>query len=442
MKSFFTIVLTMMLFFVPLCTTAFAQNAWDAKVTGTPSVLFINGKYHMWYAGNDPEPVGSIGYASSLDGINWTKYEGNPVLVAEPTDGWNEKTVYEPNVIFVDSLFHMWYTSSNDPLLPGPCYIHHATSADGLNWSKDIDHNPGLSPGPGSSWDYKWVDSHCIIRVDTIYHMWYAGCNLHGVRIGHATSPDGVNWTKDVNNPVLTFDALGSWEYPKTEGRVEGPNVVYDGSKFHLWYVGGNHSAWKTGYATSDDGVTWVKHAGNPVLNTGPAGSWYDQWVGFVSVLWDPAASIYKMWYSGSGDYLIYQNSWGMTGQTGYATSPDGFTWTKLDDPVISEVREEISSVLPENFLLFQNYPNPFNPSTVISWQTAVGSMVDLSVYNVLGEKVATLVSKWMNPGSHSTRFDGTGLPSGVYYYRVTAGDPSTSSGQRFHDVKKMILLR
>jgi hypothetical protein len=89
---------------------------------------------------------------------------------------------------------------------------------------------------------------------------------------------------------------------------------------------------------------------------------------------------------------------------------------------------------MPERSALFQNYPNPFNPSTVITWQVAVGSNVALSIYNVLGEKVTTLVSRRMNAGTYSCTFDGNNLASGVYYYRL-----DTAS---FHAVQKMILLR
>jgi hypothetical protein len=88
----------------------------------------------------------------------------------------------------------------------------------------------------------------------------------------------------------------------------------------------------------------------------------------------------------------------------------------------------------PATAVLHQNYPNPFNPETVISWQLAVGSMVELSVYNVLGEKVATLVSKRMNPGHHTYTFNGSNLASGLYYYQLMAGE--------YRDFKQMILIK
>jgi endonuclease/exonuclease/phosphatase family metal-dependent hydrolase len=95
---------------------------------------------------------------------------------------------------------------------------------------------------------------------------------------------------------------------------------------------------------------------------------------------------------------------------------------------------ESESDISVDNFQLYQNYPNPFNPSTVISWQLAVGSQVDLTIYNLLGEKVATPVSEYMNPGVHNIEFDASGLVSGVYYYHLHAGE--------FQDVQKMILLK
>jgi len=95
---------------------------------------------------------------------------------------------------------------------------------------------------------------------------------------------------------------------------------------------------------------------------------------------------------------------------------------------------ESESEFVVDNFQLYQNYPNPFNPSTLISWQLAVGSQVELSVYNLLGEKVTTLVSQYMNPGVHEIEFNASELVSGVYYYHLNAGE--------FQDVQKMILLK
>lgn len=77
----------------------------------------------------------------------------------------------------------------------------------------------------------------------------------------------------------------------------------------------------------------------------------------------------------------------------------------------------------PLAFTLSQNYPNPFNPTTQISYSVARTSDVELSVYNVIGEEVATLVEGEVAPGTHTVNFDAHGLQSGVYFYRLRVGE-------------------
>ncbi len=94
---------------------------------------------------------------------------------------------------------------------------------------------------------------------------------------------------------------------------------------------------------------------------------------------------------------------------------------------------------LPEEFTLEQNYPNPFNPETVIRYQLPQDSQVKLSIYNVLGREIRTLVNANKEAGYHDATWDGrdnTGqqVASGVYLYRLRAGE--------FTEVKKLTLLR
>ncbi|MBL0063315.1 MAG: lamin tail domain-containing protein [bacterium] len=89
---------------------------------------------------------------------------------------------------------------------------------------------------------------------------------------------------------------------------------------------------------------------------------------------------------------------------------------------------------LVTEFALRQNYPNPFNPETSIRFDLAENSLVTLTVYNVAGQEVATLVNGNLNAGSHAVNFDGANLTSGVYLYRLTAGE--------FTSTMKMVLMK
>jgi hypothetical protein len=89
---------------------------------------------------------------------------------------------------------------------------------------------------------------------------------------------------------------------------------------------------------------------------------------------------------------------------------------------------------LPDNFVLFQNYPNPFNPTTSIQYAINSRQLVQLKVYDILGNEVATLVNEQKEPGYYEVEFNATQFSSGVYFYRLQAGD--------FVQTKKMILMR
>ncbi|GEM_PF-2688634 len=89
---------------------------------------------------------------------------------------------------------------------------------------------------------------------------------------------------------------------------------------------------------------------------------------------------------------------------------------------------------IPTEFLLEQNYPNPFNPSTIISYKLPVSSFVSLKVYNCLGNEVEMLVNEYQQAGQYVKTFYGTSLPSGVYFYKLTAGN--------FVNTKKLILIK
>ena len=190
------------------------------------------------------------------------------------------------------------------------------------------------------------------------------------------------------------------------------------------------------------------------------------------------------MWYGG-GDSISVGAKFAYKGSIGYATSPDGVTWTKfVDNPVlvagslgewdefqviipeviyegstyhmwynglnnnffpfrigyavdsttITSVRE-LKSDIPTVFALEQNYPNPFNPTTKISFSIPKDDFVILKIYDMLGREVQTLVNEFQIANTYSVNFDASNLSNGVYFYRLQIG-------QDFVEAKKMLLIK
>ncbi len=95
---------------------------------------------------------------------------------------------------------------------------------------------------------------------------------------------------------------------------------------------------------------------------------------------------------------------------------------------------EQLSAEVPQQFVLYQNYPNPFNPVTTIKFAVQQSGPVTLNVYNISGQKVATLINNQLPAGTYSVTFDGSRLPSGIYFYQLTAGNHRAT--------RKMILTK
>lgn len=94
----------------------------------------------------------------------------------------------------------------------------------------------------------------------------------------------------------------------------------------------------------------------------------------------------------------------------------------------------QISSEIPDNFSLSQNYPNPFNPVTNIKFDIPKAGFVKLTVFDAIGKEIQTLLNQQLTAGTYSVDFDGSTLPSGVYYYRIESG--------AFSETKKMVLIK
>ncbi len=236
-----------------------------------------------------------------------------------------------------------WNTTDawRDTFLGGvKCSMENLTYGDGEIWlntsrTKFIKYknNPILTKGSGSSWDRSSIGNPCVIYNGSMYIMYYSGHKGTPTiqELGMATSKDGLTWTKYSGNPTLLKGGVNDFD-----GYLLGAmDVIYDGNTYQMWYSGadGNKADWQTGYATSDDGFSWQKHTGNPVINLGTSTSWEGHYAFCPRVHYDGLR--YKMWYTGLGQMSISKQK--APYQIGYATSWDGALWRKFDDNPIIE---------------------------------------------------------------------------------------------------------
>lgn len=135
-----------------------------------------------------------------------------------------------------------------------------------------------------------------------------------------ATSYAQTNWTKSHLNPVLRVGAPGSWDFSQAFFQT----VLKRDSQYIMWYSGDDSTKFRTGRATSTDGVTWLKDSLNPILNAGSTLSDWNYWGSWVPrVIWD--GTQYLMWFMGAGGSTRFGQ--GMKWQWGVARSVDGMSW-------------------------------------------------------------------------------------------------------------------
>ena len=229
-------------------------GSWDDAAVGLPSLLAVDGSTLMWYSGgNTVDASLRIGLATSNDGLAWTRVPGNPVLTVGPTGSWDSGCVTAPDVIYRDGLYRMWYRGTQDLVrCQEAAAIGYATSPDGIRWTRYAA-NPVLAVGAAGAWDADMLWSTSVLAEADGYKMWYSACRGGRCRIGYASSPDGVSWTRHAGNPVLDVGSTGAWDHLT----VYYPNVIRAGSTYEMWYTGYDGEQLRIGHATSLDGIAW-----------------------------------------------------------------------------------------------------------------------------------------------------------------------------------------
>ena len=267
----------------------------------------------------------------------WTRYGSNPILVKNPTNpSWDYYFVNSPFIAVntdgtpykdANNRYYMYYSGSGnaDGYVFNEDQVGLARSTDLYAWTRVTSTVPPLGAahdglvlplGPNGTFDDSDAQIGTIIVKDDTFHMWYTGNDQSGadnLKFGYATSPDGVTWTKHAANPILSYGPVDD-----NDG-VYAPHVILDGNTWKMWYTGKNTVGSPTCgvmYATAPlaEPWNWTRYSNNYVYeyDTNPGNSMWGSYV----------------WKDGSTYYMIFVNYTSQPFEFRYATSNDGVSWT------------------------------------------------------------------------------------------------------------------
>jgi predicted GH43/DUF377 family glycosyl hydrolase len=207
-------------------------------------------------------------------------------------------------IILPLSLYLIYSCSENKTLLTNKLpdinpsvlnFLRQIASTDGF---KAYEANPVLQPGPEGKWDAGALGSMSVLKVGDVFHMYYEAWGVRSskewdaaeyesLQVGHATSRNGIHWTKDPQNPVLPKGTEGRWD----ETGTWDPYVIYEDGLFRMWYGGGGGSMPNFGwaYAVSKNGTHFEKRG---LIGIGNLTGVED-----CHVVYDPDSELYYMYY-------------------------------------------------------------------------------------------------------------------------------------------------
>jgi len=222
------------------------EDTWDQQIRERGYILREDSVYHMWYTGfrDEPDPEMHLGYATSRDGLTWTRYENNPIY----DSGWVEDMM----VVKSDSTYYMFAEGRDD-------IAHMMISGDRIHWQEkgplDIRYANGdpLTKGP--------------YGTPTVWHergLWYLFYERGDLGIWLATSPDLKVWTNKQDAPVIKIGPEAYDRYAVAVNQIVKHNnlyyAYYHATEFEDWHE------WTSCVAFSKDLLHWVKYIGNPIM--------------------------------------------------------------------------------------------------------------------------------------------------------------------------------
>jgi photosystem II stability/assembly factor-like uncharacterized protein len=313
------------------------------------------------------------------------------------TNNWTNKIFIGIQVLdfqFFDSL--NGYASGNNKFAK--------TANGGLNWTVSNIQSSGqiyfVNQNTGWTLHYPTSGSSTILKTTDAGGTWQVQYTTSNFRVLYDVFfiNENTGYVSGYRHSIYkTTDSGLSWVSQHDESNAGGLYSIYFINANTGWTVGDYYSTTNTStYYTTNGGINWMNNNG---ISTGGR-------LNRVKINNSPVG------YIAGQNQNIYRttNAGGLTGV---------------------EIHSEIT---PAGYSLSQNYPNPFNPTTVIRYQLSVDSWVSLRVYDLLGKEISTLVNNETKPGAYEVTFDGSNLPSGIYFYKLTVNNIS--------DTKRMLMIK
>ena len=410
-----------------------ASWSWNAFPITTVNALAVSDK--ILFAGTE-EGVS----LSTTDGTSWLQ-----------TSGPNPSGIGFTNVISMAVSGANLFAAGCTAQMYGCSFGIYLSTTGGMSWSQ-----VGHPPTAGSKWSGPQL---CLVA---------SGTNLFAGGLGvYLSTDEGSSWkavndglpmAKDDTSRYETITSLAWSRAILVAGMADGVFLSTNGGAnwtqtgLHegvnaLAVVGENiYAGTDTAgiFRTTDNGAIWSN------VNDGLPKSPLDTTKYIPITILFPHGTILFAGSPSNGVFLSNNNGSNWTGfNTGltntnvtslevcgtnlFAGTYGSGVWRRPLSEMITSVGPQ-AVTLPQEFLLSHNYPNPFNPSTTIKFELPKSSRVRLSVYDILGREVSMLVNERKDAGVHEVKFDGSDLASGVYFYRLQAGD--------YVGTKKLLLMK
>ena len=314
-----------------------------------------------------------------------------------------------------------------------------------------------LSTNNGSTWTQTALNNRMVYSLVVSGNNIFAGINGYGV---YLSTNNGQNWSQTALNNKSVYSLAvsgnnifaGTYNYGvylSINNGTTWTQTALNNKSVHSLIINGNNifaGTYGSGvYLSTNNGTTWIQTAlnnktvlslavsgNNPedsgqvifagtdvsgvYLSTNNGQNWLQKNQGFTNI-----PTVYS---------LLIANNYIFAGTDGYSV------WRRELAEIIGI--QNISTEIPSAYSLEQNYPNPFNSMTNVKFQLKSGMLnggnAKIIVFDILGKEIKELVNEELSPGTYQVNFDGSNLTSGIYFYRMTAGD--------FIETRKMILIK